>query len=208
MSDIRPNYYQTSASLNKVVEVDVTNAINEINFDVGNIYKYLIRHNHKNGDEDLKKAITYIHLQEEYNQKISWEDRANARVKLILKSFTDEEKAKLDYNGLALAFFLFCVECSDSLSAMHKPRIVKLYRDLVVSQISKLLDVGSDINPPYHQDFNSFYLLEKDDELVKAVLQDMGEIIRFNKLEESCYKELGLYFSEATGELCYEPETE
>ena len=42
---------------------------NEIPFIEGNIIKYIIRHRHKNGLEDLKKARHYIDLLIEFDYK-------------------------------------------------------------------------------------------------------------------------------------------
>ncbi len=42
---------------------------NEIPFIEGNIIKYIVRHRHKNGLEDLKKARHYIDLLIEFDYK-------------------------------------------------------------------------------------------------------------------------------------------
>jgi len=51
---------------------------NGIGFAVGNVVKYITRHDAKNGSEDVKKAIRYAQmiLEEEYGENlyIDWED--------------------------------------------------------------------------------------------------------------------------------------
>jgi hypothetical protein len=44
---------------------------NEIGFIEGNIIKYVIRHKHKNGLEDLKKALHYLQIliEKEYEDR-------------------------------------------------------------------------------------------------------------------------------------------
>ena len=53
----------------KHMKIQVTEfvAANEIPFIEGNVIKYVCRHAHKNGKEDVLKAIHYLNLLIEYN---------------------------------------------------------------------------------------------------------------------------------------------
>lgn len=58
--DIKPSYYQfaNGKDLNDIFEEGLL--ANPKDFYTGNIIKYVIRHEGKNGVEDLKKARTYL----------------------------------------------------------------------------------------------------------------------------------------------------
>ena len=56
MSNIEhPNHYQSD----KIEVIEIIDAFN-LDFYEGNIIKYVLRHNKKNGIEDLKKAQFYL----------------------------------------------------------------------------------------------------------------------------------------------------
>jgi Protein of unknwon function (DUF3310) len=56
MSDpVNPDHYAAKA----VTPVQVVDAC-ELNFYLGNVVKYVMRHKEKNGREDLKKALWYL----------------------------------------------------------------------------------------------------------------------------------------------------
>lgn len=64
MSDMieHPPHYNSSDAFcreckRKIECIDITR---HMNFNIGNAFKYLWRYEHKNGIEDLKKAIWYI----------------------------------------------------------------------------------------------------------------------------------------------------
>lgn len=60
--DIKPNYYRANLKGLDVDIIDVVQAF-QLNFEAGNVYKYLARAGRKPGEEhikDLKKAREYI----------------------------------------------------------------------------------------------------------------------------------------------------
>ena len=65
-TDIRPTYYAK-------YEIDPWTFIieNQLGMDVGSVVKYVVRHQDKNGVEDLNKAIKCIEMMKEfyYNEK-------------------------------------------------------------------------------------------------------------------------------------------
>ena len=60
MGDIKPNYYHKNGTdvIKMIEELRSKEASKE--FCVGNVLKYVIRYDKKNGVEDLEKAKTYI----------------------------------------------------------------------------------------------------------------------------------------------------
>lgn len=65
MDKIRPNHYKLTI---KGIDIEVIDIIREVTkdmkgekaFNVGNILKYILRAEHKNGKEDYKKAKQYL----------------------------------------------------------------------------------------------------------------------------------------------------
>ena len=60
---INPDYYT------KGIEVTKFAQSHDLSFAEGNIIKYIVRHRHKNGIEDLKKAEKYLQLLKEIYDK-------------------------------------------------------------------------------------------------------------------------------------------
>ena len=60
MADIKPNYYHKNGTdvIKMIEELRSKEASKE--FCIGNVLKYVIRYDEKNGIEDLNKAKTYI----------------------------------------------------------------------------------------------------------------------------------------------------
>ena len=60
MGDIKPNYYHKNGTdvIKMIEELRSKEASKE--FCIGNVLKYVIRYDKKNGVEDLEKAKTYI----------------------------------------------------------------------------------------------------------------------------------------------------
>ena len=60
MGDIKPNYYHKNGTdvIKMIEELRSKEASKE--FCIGNVLKYVIRYDEKNGIEDLNKAKTYI----------------------------------------------------------------------------------------------------------------------------------------------------
>ena len=60
MADIKPNYYHKNGTdvIKMIEELRSKEASKE--FCIGNVLKYVIRYDEKNGVEDLNKAKTYI----------------------------------------------------------------------------------------------------------------------------------------------------
>jgi len=60
MGDIKPNYYHKNGTdvIKMIEELRSKEASKE--FCIGNVLKYVIRYDNKNGIEDLEKAKTYI----------------------------------------------------------------------------------------------------------------------------------------------------
>ena len=71
MADIKPNYYHKNGTdvIKMIEELRSKEASKE--FCIGNVLKYVIRYDKKNGIEDLEKAKTYI------NRLILLEDEKN-----------------------------------------------------------------------------------------------------------------------------------
>ena len=71
MGDIKPNYYHKNGTdvIKMIEELRSKEASKE--FCIGNVLKYVIRYDEKNGIEDLNKAKTYI------NRLILLEDEKN-----------------------------------------------------------------------------------------------------------------------------------
>ena len=71
MADIKPNYYHKNGTdvIKMIEELRSKEASKE--FCIGNVLKYVIRYDEKNGIEDLNKAKTYI------NRLILLEDEEN-----------------------------------------------------------------------------------------------------------------------------------
>ena len=74
MGDIKPNYYHKNGTdvIKMIEELRSKEASKE--FCIGNVLKYVIRYDEKNGIEDLNKAKTYINrlilLEGEENEHI------------------------------------------------------------------------------------------------------------------------------------------
>lgn len=64
MMELEPQDVQIGGNHYKIYKIQPTEFIhsNSIPFIEGNIIKYVVRHRHKNGIEDLKKAKHYIEL--------------------------------------------------------------------------------------------------------------------------------------------------
>lgn len=55
-----PHYNQSNIKCSCGRQIECIDVTRHKNFNIGNSFKYLWRHEHKNGIEDLKKAIWYI----------------------------------------------------------------------------------------------------------------------------------------------------
>ena len=64
MMELEPQEVQIGGDHYKIYKIQPTEFIhsNSIPFIEGNIIKYVVRHRHKNGIEDLRKAKHYIEL--------------------------------------------------------------------------------------------------------------------------------------------------
>ena len=62
LGGVNPTHYD----LKKIQPIDYINA-NSLNFNEGNVIKYITRHKEKNGAEDIKKAIKYCEFILKYN---------------------------------------------------------------------------------------------------------------------------------------------
>lgn len=64
MMELEPQDVQIGGNHYKIYKIQPTEFIhaNHIPFIEGNIIKYVVRHRHKNGIEDLRKAKHYIEL--------------------------------------------------------------------------------------------------------------------------------------------------
>lgn len=64
MMELEPQDVQIGGNHYKIYKIQPTEFIhsNSIPFIEGNIIKYVVRHRHKNGIEDLRKAKHYIEL--------------------------------------------------------------------------------------------------------------------------------------------------
>lgn len=89
---VNPDYYNKHSVTVGNVTVQPIDLIENVNFDLGNIFKYLVRYQDKGKTEDLKKALTYL---EHYDQrkKIS-QDKCykQAAKKLLLSQLSQENE--------------------------------------------------------------------------------------------------------------------
>ena len=89
---VNPDYYNKHSVTVGNVTVHPIDLIEDVNFDLGNIFKYLVRYQDKGKTEDLKKALTYL---EHYDQrkKISEEKcYKQAAKKLLLSQLSQENE--------------------------------------------------------------------------------------------------------------------
>lgn len=89
---VNPDYYNKHSVTVGNVTVHPIDLIEDVNFDLGNIFKYLVRYQDKGKTEDLKKALTYL---EHYDQrkKISQEKcYKQAAKKLLLSQLSQENE--------------------------------------------------------------------------------------------------------------------
>lgn len=96
---VNPDYYNKHSVTVGNVTVHPIDLIEDVNFDLGNIFKYLVRYQDKGKTEDLKKALTYL---EHYDQrkKIS-EDKCykQAAKKLLLSQLSQENELLARFIG-------------------------------------------------------------------------------------------------------------
>ena len=89
---VNPDYYNKHSVTIGNVTVHPIDLIEDVNFDLGNIFKYLVRYQDKGKVEDLKKALTYL---EHYNQRQkTLEDKCykQAAKKLLLSQLSQENE--------------------------------------------------------------------------------------------------------------------
>lgn len=151
-NSITPDYYNKH-SYTKTVEKEfsLSDVLRRMHFNEANIIKYIVRHNDKNHDEDLKKARQYIKLDRRAEDYISNDvcmclspiDIPKAIGEFVLNSLSQEEKDKLDHNGADLWFAL--VLWNYGLQA-YEYRFIELCRQIADHQLMILLGVdASDI---------------------------------------------------------------
>lgn len=102
---VNPDYYNKHSVTVGNVTVQPIDLIEDVDFDLGNIFKYLVRYQDKGKTEDLKKALTYL---EHYNQRQKTsEDKCfkQAAKKLLLSQLSQENKL--------LAYFIDCSSWED-----------------------------------------------------------------------------------------------
>lgn len=73
--NVKPSYYITKDGneLFNILENSLLTDFEYIGALKFNIYKYVFRYNHKNGVEDLKKALTYLNKLIEFEEGIRHE---------------------------------------------------------------------------------------------------------------------------------------
>ena len=92
---VNPDYYNKHSVTVGNVTVHPIDLIEDVDFDIGNVFKYLVRFQDKGKTEDLKKALTYL---EHYDQRkeINSSSEENcykqAAKKLLLSQLSQENK--------------------------------------------------------------------------------------------------------------------
>lgn len=96
---VNPDYYNKHSVTVGNVTVQPIDLIEDVDFDLGNIFKYLVRYQDKGKTEDLKKALTYL---EHYNQRQKTsEDKCfkQAAKKLLLSQLSQKNKLLAEFIG-------------------------------------------------------------------------------------------------------------
>lgn len=99
---VNPDYYNKHSVTVGNVTVQPIDLIEDVDFDLGNIFKYLVRYQDKGKTEDLKKALTYL---EHYNQRneISHDSQKScykqAAKKLLLSQLSQKNKLLAEFIG-------------------------------------------------------------------------------------------------------------
>lgn len=97
---VNPDYYNKHSVTVGDITVQPIDLIEDVDFDLGNVFKYLVRYQDKGKTEDLKKALTYL---EHYDQrkKISHDSEKNcykqAAKKLLLSQLSQENKLLAEF---------------------------------------------------------------------------------------------------------------
>ena len=97
---VNPDYYNKHSVTVGNVTVQPIDLIEDVDFDLGNIFKYLVRYQDKGKTEDLKKALTYL---EHYYQrnKINHDSQKNcykqAAKKLLLSQLSQKNKLLAEF---------------------------------------------------------------------------------------------------------------
>lgn len=92
---VNPDYYNKHSVTVGNVTVHPIDLIEDVDFDIGNVFKYLVRFQDKGKTEDLRKALTYL---EHYDQRkeINSSSKENcykqAAKKLLLSQLSQENK--------------------------------------------------------------------------------------------------------------------
>lgn len=146
-NSITPDYYNKH-SYTKTVEKEfsLSDVLRRMHFNEANIIKYIVRHNEKNHDEDLKKARQYIRLDRMAEENIRNDicmcldpiDIPKAIGEFVLNSLSQEEKDRLDHNGADLWFAL--VLWNYGLQA-YEYSFINLCRQMVDHQLMILLGI-------------------------------------------------------------------
>lgn len=175
MSVTRPDYYnhleyQTADGRT----INLADALYDTEFDVANIFKYVIRHNAKEGQEDLTKALEYLHINEIVTRNAEPFSPAEVAVALyhfVLDSLSSEEKANLDNKGIDLALALLLVR-------EQNLKTVSYYRFIVCAQILKM--TYPEVYPEDHENLDNFTRLinacNADNELDLLMVEEIHQM--------------------------------
>ena len=213
MSNIKPDYYEDKAE-NICVRhyATVYDLLKRTDFTFGNIFKYLVRHNAKNGEEDLRKASEYLDMALAPDNYVYFKDiiesdsyqllMNTATFNLIMDSFSEEEQSLLNNKGADLALSLliikyFTFDNPNSLSykkSLSYKDIKQVFISIADNQFRLLLDDNSDI--PKGDIYKSFedFALSGDKELQRLVLLWIKEYLKYSKLPYSIIHQVGISY--------------
>lgn len=204
MDKIHPDYYDLTV---QVIRSDTTNfsfsdSLADSDFVIGNIIKYIVRHNQKNGNEDLEKASSYCDIC--LNQLEKYSDGSNdyavdkiagALHYFILDSLTEAEKNKLANHGNDLALALVLLNLAPEFGNRDDQDYRKVLIDIVSYQLSLLLDEDCAIS---YKDFKT--VMEDAPYAVSSLILDyLEDIIElYPLLLPEIYQNSGFSYYERT----------
>lgn len=177
MDKVHPDYYDLTVNVSITNSRDITFCDSLINADfiTGNIAKYIVRHNQKNGLEDIDKAFNYCDI---YLKQIEAYNSDKSQINLyelgayyaalqhfILDSFTEEEKNKLENQGNDLALSLVLLKDSTPLIRGAGCGYKETLLDIIKYQLSLITDTPAVV---FYKNFND--VMEDDSDDISLVM--------------------------------------
>lgn len=207
MSNIKPDYYEDAGeTICLKHSASVYDLLKRTDFTFGNIFKYIVRHNAKNGEEDLRKASRYLDMALEPDKYVYFKDIIEsdayrllmnaATFNLIVDSFSKEEASRLNNKGADLALSLLVIKyfTFDDPDSLGNKDIEQVFTSIARNQLRVLLMENNDT--PEVDPYMSFedFALSADEELKESVLFWLKDFLRDSKLPYSIIHQVGIRY--------------